>query len=240
MICRITRLGSSIENLAKLWLISLAGFVLVANGPSMFIDASLWMKNIFIWALTAEVVLVLGLIAVRLYEKRILNHSTTLITDQASSNEKKQKIAKGHFGIIGGLLGICAAGIIMRFAATAANDCPVYLLALSGSLGGLGFVLLTKGDRKVRTTVGCIFAFIAILFSLLLSYTAPVVAAYRLSLDGEPMSPIYWFQNTSFSVYLKQTLFTLSGVFFAYIGFLSVYFGSELTVFRNKAVKSCL
>ncbi|MCW4001028.1 MAG: hypothetical protein NWE93_12395 [Candidatus Bathyarchaeota archaeon] len=228
MSTQLKRLHSSLEAFVKVWLVSLVFFVILANTPSLFLDGSIWMTNTFAAALTAGGLLGLGLIALGKYEKGNLNPPDQPVADFSSGTQNTQKISRLHFGILGGLLGVCASGAIMNLAAPAVGECPLCLLAVCGILGGLGFGLPTRGNWKLRGVIGCVFALTAVLFGLLFSYIAPVIVGYRLGLDGEALSPIYVFNTTTFSEYLAGTLFTLNGLFFMYIGLLAAVGSAEI------------
>lgn len=226
MVFQSAPVGKSTDNLAKLLLVSLVAFVGLAYVPSLFSDGELWLESAFPVSLLTVAIIYTGGVAFKKFGKKYLNGRQLF---DNTLKDIQEKISKLHFGILGGLLGVSGGGIIMQTTAVTLNQwCPLYLLAVCGCSGGLGFVWLTKGSRRQRALIGCAFALLAIMFGLMLSYTAPIIIGHRLSPSGEILSPIYLCNSVSFLQFLSITLFSLNGIFYTYISLLTTYLGSKL------------
>jgi hypothetical protein len=142
----------------------------------------------------------------------------TVIEEQA----KPDKLRNLNFGVIGGGLGVFAAGLVMYAVTLYVEDVYTPVLILCGMLGGLGFGLSTSGNSKQRGVIGCIFGVIALLFGLEMAYASPIAVGYKFSLTGA-LLPVYKWHEYSFIEFLFNQLGTVEGVFFAICGLFTAY-----------------
>ena len=231
---RVTRFGAFSEGFAKLMLISLVFFVVFANVPAIFLGGDFWLQNTFGIAFAFVTLLYLGGVAIRHYQRPAPNFEPSIVNLTNPVALKQQHLSHFHLGIFGGLIGICAAGLLMYFVSLTIQDCPVYLFAVCGGMGGVGFGALTGGNIKLRGIIGCAFGLVAIGFGLMLSYSSPIVVGYTRALTEEAMSPIYLLDNYTFGEFATTYLFSLNGLFFSYIGLVAAYLGSSKTFFYSK------
>jgi peptidoglycan/LPS O-acetylase OafA/YrhL len=129
-----------------------------------------------------------------------------------------------YFGLFGGVAGVIAAGVLMRVLALSLQDIWVPALVACGVLGGLGFGLLTNGNQRLRATIGCFFGLIAIIFGLIMTYSAPIVVSYKSTLTSAVSVPIYKWQQYTFIQFAGHELGTLHAPFIVFFGLLSAAF----------------
>ena len=143
------------------------------------------------------------------------------------SHKQNSSIRHLHLGILGGLAGVCVAGLLMRLLTLYTQDYVSLGLVFCGALGGLGFEALTSGNNRLRGLIGCVFGVIGVIFGLMMTYTTPIIAGYMQILTSNTMIPLYQWHEYSFARFLVMQLLTLDGIFYSLSGLVVAYLGAS-------------
>jgi len=232
-------LGKLIENLVRILLIALLFFIVLANIPSLFPDGASWVDDSVLGILLFAVLLYVARVSL-LKSKNGDSPIGPLATAPSNDTASKQGKGIGHLqlGVLGGLVGISLAGLLMRTLALISQDVYISVFILCGALGGLGFGALTNGNNKLRGIIGCAFGLIAILFGLIMTYSAPLVVGYMsISLSNnsvDALTPIYKWHEYTFVQFLGIQLMSLHGFFYTFFGLLAAYLGGSRPSLKTK------
>jgi hypothetical protein len=139
----------------------------------------------------------------------------SLLSNNLVCAVKEKGITRLHLGIFGGVIGVFLAGVLMWVVTLQTQSVVGSALIICGALGGLGFGAFTRGSRKIRGIIGCVFGIIAIVFGLVMTYTTPIIIGY--SLDG---APLYKWHDASFGAFLINQIVSLQGIFYLLLGLL--------------------
>jgi hypothetical protein len=193
------------------------------------------MDPCFVWgALSFTVLLYLVNIWLTAYKKPTLTISAEDAKQSNAESSKQKSIRHLHLGVLGGFIGICVAGLLMRILTSYAQDYVSLGLALCGALGALGFGALTSGDNRLRGIIGSVFGLIAVVFGLIMTYTTPIIIGYTNSTSSSILTPLYEWHKYTFVRFLVMQLFTWDGIFFASFGIVAAYLVvSRLTLILN-------
>jgi hypothetical protein len=181
-----------------------------------------WLDANAVWAVCIIFFLfILTVGAFSVTQQKIDLPTTCISTDNATFEKKQYGIQRIHGGIFGGMLGVCIAGLLMNTVTSLTEDYVGSGLILCGALGGLGFGALTKGDKKIRGLIGCIFGYIAIVFGLIMTYNTPIVIGYVTRSDVT--APLYMWHEITFLQFVEKQLLNAQGLTYAFFGLLAAY-----------------
>lgn len=169
-----------------------------------------------------------------------LKEKLTDLTKRQNEPLLQGKIKYLHLGLFGGLLGICISGLLLRVITLYTNDFISLGLVLCGSLGGIGFGALTSGNNKLRGGWALLFGILSIIFGLMIIYTTPIIVGHSLSTSGEIMSPIYKWQQYTFTKFLDMEMLRWNSIYYALIGVLIAYLAGSNLSLKTKKRKSGL
>lgn len=200
-------------------------FIILVNVTSAFPEGISWLDDNMAYVMVSILLLYIVSRGAYFAEQKI-GFSTAAIY----SIKRDRGIKRLHLGIFGGIIGIVLASVLMRVLTLQTQDIVSSALVLCGALGGLGFGALTNGDRKLRGIIGCLFGAIAIIFGLVMTYTAPIIAGY--SFDG---TPLYKWQAASLGQFIGNQLFSLHGIFYLFLGLMLAYIAAAYLSYRAKA-----
>jgi hypothetical protein len=223
------------DYLIKMLLISLLFIVILAN-VRLFGDITSWLNDSAIGVITIAVLLFA-------FRVRFIENKSSILTSPSSilssNSESKQnaRIKHLHFGIFGGFLGICAAGLLMRLLTSYTHSVYFSALILCGALGGIGFGALTSGFNKLRGIITFIFGIAAILLGLIMTYSTPIITGYMLPTSTQAAVPIYKWHEYTFIQFAGLQLLTVHGVFYMLFGLAAAYFAGTCISLRTKQKK---
>jgi hypothetical protein len=221
---------SSLHNLTKLltvWLL-LRIFIEYLPFPSQSNNKSL-LDAIFL--VSFSVIVLLYIVSNLLFsDKRpeiVSSSAPTGTSSNAGLSKQTGSIRHLHLGILGGLVGVCVAGLLMRLLTSYTQDYVSLGLVFCGALGGVGFEALTSGNNRLRGLIGCVFGLIGIIVGLMMTYTTPIIAGYMQILTSNTMVPLYRWHEYSFVRFLVMQLLTSDGVFYSLSGLVVAYLGAS-------------
>jgi hypothetical protein len=156
------------------------------------------------------------------------------IAESSGVSERRSGIDHMHLGIFGGLIGVAAAGFLMRETTSQYQDFVSSALVLCGALGGLGFGALVTGNGRKRGLIGCVFGVLAIFFGLVMTYSTPIVVGYSMSFSTGTATPVYLWHEYGFFRFIEIKLSTLPGIFFSFLGLVAAYLaGAHFSIYEK-------
>ena len=132
-------------------------------------------------------------------------------------------------GVLGGLTGVGLSAFLMGIATWAMHDFAAPILLVCGAFGGLGFGLLTKGNRKIRGLVACLFGLAAIFVAFFAAYITPVGTqqVQNLATGSTYVVNIYLGDEYSLAGFLTAQLSNINMLFYSALGLIAAYLGSK-------------
>jgi hypothetical protein len=203
-------------------------FMVLANVPLLLEEGRIWLnESIVVVLLTLLFLFSVNIISADAKEK--IGHFAEADQNSINNAHKKKGITKLHLGVLGGIIGVCMAGLLMRAITEATQSYMGLALVLCGLLGGLGFGALSRGDRRMRGIIGCCFGVIAIFFGLVMAYNTPIIIGYWN--DGTAL--LKW-HDASFLMFAQTRLLSMSGLFYTFFGLLAAYFAGSTSTLKNQ------
>jgi hypothetical protein len=234
--------SDSIYKLIKFLIVSLLLFIGIINLPLPQSDTVSWAEPAFAGVILSLIVL-LYLMKNSLTDKKLGMAISVATTTHSSSEESKQNndnIQHLHFGIFGGLAGVCVGGLLMRVLTSYTQSYVSLGLLLCTALGGLGFVALTSGNNRLRGIIGCFFAVIAIVFGLIMTYTTPIIIGYMQPTGTSAMYPLYQWHEYTFARFFAIQLFTADSLFFSSFGIAVAYLSASRVALKTALKRNLL
>jgi hypothetical protein len=227
--------GYLINDLLKFLIVSLLLFMVLVNLPLQQSNTVSWMEPSFVWgALSFTVLLYLVNIWLAAFKKPKLTIFAKDAKQSSVDPSKQESIRHLHLGVLGGFIGICVAGLLMRILTSYVQDYVSLGLALCGALGALGFGALTSGNNRLRGIIGSVFGLIAVVFGLIMTYTTPIIIGYIHSTSTSTLTPLYKWHEYTFIRFLAMQLLTWDSIFFASFGFIAAYLVVSRLTFNAK------
>ncbi len=236
-------LSGVFDKFIKLLVVVIVTFVLIANVVSLP-EMINWLNESMLFSLF--LVISIYAIKVEYLECKSGNLPVTSPISGASKEKSTIKIRNKiesllggnirhlHSGVLGGVLGICIAGLSLRAIALYTGEFMGQALVLCGALGGTGFGALTSGNNRLRGLLGALFGIFTIIVGLIITYTSPVIIGYQMSTSGDLSIPIYKWQQYTFARFLELEMLRLNTLYYAFIGIFIAYLTGSYLSRRDK------
>jgi hypothetical protein len=161
---------------------------------------------------------------------------------QVIGTEKSKGVSYIHLGVFGGFIGIVVSGILMREFTFMLGQVQstVYFPAFiqCGLLAGVGFGVLSRGNRILRGAIGCLLGVAAIIFSLVMAYSTPVIIGYMTS-GFSSGTPLYLWHEYSFGCFVQLQIFSIRGIYYLFLGLFAAYISASRlslpTIYKKEA-----
>ncbi|MGD6851450.1 MAG: hypothetical protein ACQCN6_05240 [Candidatus Bathyarchaeia archaeon] len=198
------------------------------NTLSIFSGGQIWLETAF-WPTLAFAVLIITVHVGLLGCQRYFPDNTLTTQPVMEHYELDFKVKHLTRGVLGGLAGVGLSAFLMGIATWAMHDFASPILLVCGAFGGLGFGLLTKGNRKIRGLVTCLFGVAAILVAMFAAYITPVGTqqVQNLATGATNVVNIYLGDEYSLAGFLSIQLSNINMLFFSTLGLIAAYLGNR-------------
>lgn len=219
----------------KLLLLLTVLLIAFANVTTRFLDIISWLNEGLL--LTLLVISILFVTKECVKNKLSLCSNDVEVFPEKKNKKQESNIRNIHLGLFGGLLSAFLSGLMLRAITLYTNDYFSLTIVLCGLFSGIFVGSLTSGNRKFRGLLACVFGIIAIIFSLIMTYSTPIIIGYYQSAPGEVLVPLYKWHEYTFMQFLGIQLLSVNNLMYTVIGlFLAYLLGSRLSLKIKKRI----